>query len=93
MVEFMLQNVVYRASVYRTGSKTSEEFPRSEENTYSSWPQWTLDKAGLLKILLSKPYPRTYLQLPLQQWGAGNVFVLSSWKVNIAENLIAVMGL
>ena len=35
-----------------------------------------------------------YLQLPLRQWGAGNVYllVLSSWKVNIAENLIAVMG-
>jgi hypothetical protein len=29
------------------------------------------------------------------QWGAGNVYllVLSSWKVNIAENPIAVMGL
>ena len=31
---------------------------------------------------------RTYLQLPLRQWGAGNVYllVLSSWKVNIAKN-------
>ena len=40
-------------------------------------------------------YARTYLQLPLQQWGASNVYllVLSSWKVNIAENPIAVMGL
>ena len=38
---------------------------------------------------------RTYLQLTLRQWGAGNVYllVLSSWKVNIAENPIAVMGL
>ena len=38
---------------------------------------------------------RTYLQLPLRQWGAGNVYllVLSSWKENIAENPIAVMGL
>ena len=37
----------------------------------------------------------TYLQLPLRQWGAGNVYllVLSSWKVNIAENPIAIMGL
>ena len=36
-----------------------------------------------------------YLQLPLQQWGAGNVYLLllSSWKVNIAENPIAKMGL
>ena len=38
---------------------------------------------------------RTYLQIPLWQWGAGNVYllVLSSWKVNVAENPIAVMGL
>ena len=38
---------------------------------------------------------RTYLQLPLRQRGAGNVYllVLSSWKVNIVENPIAVMGL
>ena len=38
---------------------------------------------------------RTCLQLPLRQWGAGNVYllVLFSWKVNIAENPIAVMGL
>ena len=35
-----------------------------------------------------------YLQLTLWQWGAGNVYllVLSSWKVNIAENQIAVGG-
>ena len=38
---------------------------------------------------------QTYLQLPLRQWGAGNVYllVLSSWKVKIAENPIAVMVL
>ena len=38
---------------------------------------------------------RTYLQLPLQQWGASNVclLVLSSWKVKIEENPIDVMGL
>ena len=38
---------------------------------------------------------RTYLQLPLPQWGVDNVYllVLFSWKVNIAENPIAVMGL
>ena len=37
----------------------------------------------------------TYLQLPLWQWGASNVYllVLSSWKVNIAENFFGVMGL
>ena len=36
-----------------------------------------------------------YLQHPLRQWGAGNIYllVLSSWKVDIAENPIAVMGL
>ena len=44
---------------------------------------------------LNRDKARTYLQLTLQQWGAGNVYllVLSSWKVNIAENPIAVMGL
>ena len=40
-------------------------------------------------------YARMYLQLPLRQWDAGNVYllVLSIWKVNIVENPIAVMGL
>ena len=43
----------------------------------------------------AKDMARMYLQLPLRQWGAGNVYllVLSSWKVNIAENPIAIMGL
>ena len=38
---------------------------------------------------------QTYLQLPLRQWSAGIVYllVLSSWKVNIAENPIAEWGL
>ena len=41
-----------------------------------------------------KKFARTYL-LPLWQWDAGNVYLLvfSSWKVNIVENPIAVMGL
>ena len=40
-------------------------------------------------------FAQTYLQLPLWQLGAGNVYllVLSSWKVNFAENPIAIMGL
>ena len=42
-----------------------------------------------------KYYARMYLQLPLRQWGAGNVYllVLSRWKVNIAKHPIAGMGL
>ena len=38
---------------------------------------------------------RMYVQFPLRQLFAGNVYllVLSSWKVNIAENPIAIMGL
>ena len=38
---------------------------------------------------------RTYLQLPLRQWGASNVYllVLSSRKLNIGENPISLMGL
>ena len=51
----------------------------------------------LLKSPLKRLFAigQMYLQLPLRQWGAGNVYllVLSSWKVNIAENPIAVMGL
>ena len=50
---------------------------------------------ALFHCLLITVQARMYLQLPLQQWGAGNVYllVLSSWKVNIAENPNAVMGL
>ena len=38
---------------------------------------------------------QTYLQLPLRQWGASNVYILEllSWKVSIFENPIAVMEL
>ena len=57
---------------------------------YTSFDQWNLSfEIGLLSCA------QTYLQLPLRQCGAGNVYllVLSGWKVNIAENPIAVMGL
>ena len=49
---------------------------------------WDMNILGLV-------IARTYLQLQLRQWGAGNVYllVLSSWKVNIAKKPIAVMGL
>ena len=52
-------------------------------------------KSGIQKNNWRAKIARTYLQLPLRQWGAGNVYllVLSSWKVNIAENPIAVIGL
>ena len=38
---------------------------------------------------------RTYLQLPLRQWGASNVCLLmsSSWKINNAQNPIALRGM
>ena len=51
---------------------------------------------GFESIVKEQPgTARTFLQLPLRQQGAGNVYflALSSWKVNIAENPIAVMGL
>ena len=61
-------------------------------------PEWIFDRQE--GIIIGNGYyigesARTYLQLPLRQWGAGNVYllVLSSWKVNIAENSIDVMGL
>ena len=49
----------------------------------------------LEKKVYKKDCARTHLQLPLRQRGAGNFYllVLFSWKVNIAENPIAVMGL
>ena len=55
-----------------------------------------LGKASCKVHLISLPdQAQTYLQLPLRQSGAGNVyfFVLFSWKVNIAKNPIAVMEL
>ena len=51
---------------------------------------------SLCSKMTGKCTARTYIQLPLiWQWGASNVYllVLSSWKVNIAENPIAVLGL
>ena len=44
---------------------------------------------------MERHHAQRNLQLPLRQWGAGNVylFVFSSWKVNIAKKPIAVMGL
>ena len=55
---------------------------------------WKPPQFLFVKLLYSQHLARTYLQLQLRQWGAGNVYllVLSSWKVNIAENPIAVMG-
>ena len=55
--------------------------------------------AGQIQFLLVHIELKGYtaqlsLQLPSLQWGAGNVYllVLSSWKVNIAQNPIAVIG-
>ena len=53
------------------------------------------DLIGQAKGEPGQALAQTYLQLPLRQWGAGNVYllVLSSWKVNIAKNSIAVLEL
>ena len=58
------------------------------EPLYKSW----LKSCGVIAPWV---IAQTYLQLPLRQWGASDVYllVLSSWKVNIAENPIAVMGM
>ena len=55
----------------------------------------SLEAWALLIAHKSQENARMYLQLPLRQWGANNVYLLvvSSCKVNIAENPIAVMGL
>ena len=54
-------------------------------------PQPVISQFQILEALNDQA--RTYLQLSLRQWGAGNVYllVLSSWKVNIAKKPIAVM--
>ena len=46
-----------------------------------------------LSCMVFNDRARRYLQLPLRQWGASNVYqlVLPSWKVHIVENPIAVM--
>ena len=51
--------------------------------------------SAAIKDSIFHNFARTYLQLPLRQWGGGNFYllVLSSWKVNIAKKPIAVMGL
>ena len=52
------------------------------------------EKSMLFGVLMTNQCP-TCLQLLSHLWDAGNVylFVLSSWKLNIAENPIVVMGL
>ena len=65
--------------------------PTSQVKYYSNqWFGWgTICGTSLLEDTV-----QTYLHLLSGQWGASNVcfLVLSSWKVNIAENLIAIMG-
>ena len=61
-----------------------------------SWKSENIDLTVRPKLLFSLGiFAVMYLQLPLRQWGAVNVYLLvfSSCKVNIAENPIAVMGL
>ena len=65
----------------------------------------TIDAAALPKVTFTgfksgkgqicADWAWMYLQLPLRQWGANNVYllVLSSWRVNNAENPIAIMRL
>ena len=64
------------------------------------WSFYFMKQAARVNLLVPRVKPLqviawTYLQLPLWQWGADNVYFLvsSSWKVNIAENPIAVVGL
>ena len=53
-----------------------------------------------MEILIFQPMKwagkaQMYVQLPIRQWGASNVYilVLSSWKVIIAQTPIALTGL
>ena len=70
-------------NLYRLEAFCSQNKLWNVSNLYTFYVSWPTDEA------------RMYLQLPLWQWGAGNVYLLvsSSLKVNIDENPIAVMGL
>ena len=66
-----------------------------KKNYYHKRPgttQWSMKRHMSTHFLFTA---RTYLQVPLRQWGASNVYllVLSSWKVNITKNPNAAMGL
>ena len=52
------------------------------------WQSACANRFRLFHPITEQLNARTYLQLPLRQWGASNVYllVLSSWKLNIAEN-------
>ena len=60
-------------------------------NLCASGMKWMFTKTGFWSAVPQTDKAWTYLQLPLWQWGADNVYllVLYSWKVNIAENPIA----
>ena len=68
---------------------------KTSTSEYSKKNQNGIKDMGPSQAIVINNPARMYLQLPLQQWSAGNVyfFVLSSWTVNIAKNPIVVMGL
>ena len=68
--------------------------PLSERKLLRSFPR-NIDTLLLLQQKQCEGQCLNVSTTLIRQWGAGNVYllVLSSWKVNIAENPIAVMGL
>ena len=62
---------------------------RPQYSTYEDHIENIGEKATVYKKTTLGDSARTYLELPLQQWGAGNVYilVLSSWKVKVKTSL------
>ena len=89
-----MRNLQKQSKMYSV-TKNCSELSHFEKLFQSSQFSNILQKKFSITRTIFSHSARTYLQLPLRQWGADNVYllVLSSWKVNIAKNPIVVMGL
>ena len=82
----------------KRASKVAHNWPKP---LFHSPAQLTAQSPALICHIISMSQETsvslsTYLQLPLRQWGIGNVYflvLLKAEKANIAESPIAVMGL
>ena len=85
-------------SIQKTAQKTLTIKP-NQRWTCQSWMAlfsrfWPLEVKHLLVKTVSHETARMYLQFPLRQWVAGNVYllVLFSWEMNIAQKLHCLNG-
>ena len=64
---------------------------KPKNNVFKHFMKLNMQNLSIPLHAIQRIQARTYLQLPLRDWGASNTYllVLSSWKVNIAKNPIA----